>query len=78
MSTLTLNIEKEFESIEPEDALHIQRALLEMLQLARRKKSSAKLPVSKSEKYTLPGWNLGVRPGLDLTKLAHVDEDDLP
>jgi hypothetical protein len=76
ISTLTLNIEKEFESIDPEDALHIQRALLEMLQLARRKKAVAKLAASKPEKYTLPSWNLGVRPGLDLTKLAHVDEDD--
>jgi hypothetical protein len=77
MSTLNLELETELEALDPEDAQHIQRALLEMLKLARRKKPAAVAPTSLVN-YTLPSWNLGVRPGLDLTKLAHVDEDDLP
>jgi hypothetical protein len=75
MSTVTLNFEKEIEALEPEDAQSIQRALLEMLKLARKKSDGSVMP--KREPYTLPSWNLGVRPGFDLTKLAHADEDDL-
>ncbi|WP_395753575.1 hypothetical protein [Prosthecobacter sp.] len=76
MSAIGVNLEKEFEALEPEDAQSIQRALLEMLKMARRKQSAAPV-IRKTAPYTLPSWNLGVRPGLDLTKLAHVDEDDL-
>ena len=75
MSTVTLNFEKEIEALEPEDAQSIQRALLEMLKLARKKSDRSVMP--KGAPYTLPSWNLGVRSGLDLTKLAHADEDDL-
>lgn len=75
MSTFALNLQKEIEALEPEDAQSIQRALLEMLKLARKKSDGPILP--KSELYTLPSWNLRARSGLDLTKLAHVDEDDL-
>lgn len=76
MNAIALNLEKEFEALEPEDAQSIQRALLEMLAKARRKQPTG-LAAPKSKPYTLPSWNLGVRPGLDLTKLAHFDEDDL-
>ena len=78
MSALALNLEKEFEAIDPEDALHIQRAVVEMLQMARRKKVAAKQTPDKPVKYTLPSWSLGARPGLDLTKLAHVADDLSP
>ena len=76
MSTITLNFEKEIEALEPEDAQSIQRALLEMLKLARKKSDGSVMP--KREPYALPSWNLGVREGLDLTKLAHFDEDGMP
>ena len=76
MNALGVNLEKEFEALDPEDALSIQRALVEMLALARRKQP-ARQAVPKSVPYTLPSWNLGVRPELDLTKLAHFDEDDV-
>lgn len=69
MSSIALNLEKEFEALDPEDAQSIQRALMEMLKLARKKSDRAVMP--KREPYTLPSWNLGVRPGLDVTKLAH-------
>ena len=62
MSTVALNIEKEIEALEPEDA---------------QSKKSNESVMPKLEPYTLPCWDLGVRAGLNLTKLAHFDEDGL-
>ena len=63
MNAIAVNLQKEFEALEPEDAQSIQRALLEMLAMARRKQP-AEQAVPKSVAYTLPRWNLGVSPGL--------------
>jgi hypothetical protein len=76
MSTFTLNIEKEFEAIEPEDALHIQRALIEMLKLARRKIPSAQTATKLPEKRSLPSFDMGsFMPGIDPHKLGQLPDE---
>ena len=76
MSTLTLNIEKEFEAIEPEDALHIQRALQEMLKLARRKKSDTQTASIPTNKTSLPSFDMGsFMPGIDPHKLGQLPDE---
>jgi hypothetical protein len=76
MSTLTLNIEKEFEAIEPEDALHIQRALQEMLKLARRKKSDTQTTSIPANKTSLPSFDMGsFMPGIDPHKLGQLPDE---
>ena len=37
MNALGVNLEKELEALDPEDALSIQRAVLEMIQIVNRK-----------------------------------------
>jgi len=63
MSILTLEIERELPSLEPEE---------------RKRPSDGRCtPEQEEKRYTLPTRDLQVRPGLDLTKLAHFDRDRL-
>jgi hypothetical protein len=79
MSILTLQIERELPSLEPEAARHFETAVLAMLRMAKRKTPGDGTSIAKQEenRYTLPTRDLQVRPGLDLTKLAYFDEDGL-
>ena len=76
MSTVALSIEKKFQAIEPEDALHIQRALREMLLLARRKKADHVAAVERKADDTLPSFSMGAfMPGIDPHKLGQLPDD---
>lgn len=76
MNTFFLNFEKEMAALQPEDAESIQRVLIELLAMARRKQTFES-SAPNTESYILPTRDLSVRPGPDLTKLAHFDEDGL-
>ncbi|MDB6004906.1 MAG: hypothetical protein JWR15_1893 [Prosthecobacter sp.] len=79
MNAIGLNLEKEFEALEPEDAQSIQRALLEMLAKARRKQPSSQLP-QLSKRYEIHARPLGLKPGLSYDNigelLAQVEGED--
>lgn len=79
MSNLTLEIERELPSLEPEADRHFETAALAMLRMAKRKRpSDGTSTAGQAEKrYTLPAWDLGLKPGLDLTNLAHFNDYDL-
>ena len=70
MSKLLVDIEKELEAIDPEDARHIERALLEMLKIARRK------PAAQAQKtgtpYRTQPRALGLKPGLSYDNMASL------
>ncbi len=76
MSSLSLEIDKHLPTLEPEAALHFERAVREMLLLAQRKGTGGSIVGNGARgSYRLPSRKLGARPGLDLTRLAHEDED---
>lgn len=76
MSTIAVSIEKEFEAIEPEDAQLIQRALMEMLQVARRKKAGGSSSVAQTVGGPLASFSLGgFQAGIDPHKLGQVPDE---
>jgi hypothetical protein len=59
MSTLALELGAELETLDPEDAQHIQRALREMIQLVKRKTKV----VAPAKPYVTEGEPLGLKVG---------------
>ena len=79
MSLLTLEIERELESLDPEDAQNIERALREMIEMARRKRAVAN-PPAENKRYEITARPLGLKPGLSYDNigelLAQVEGED--
>jgi hypothetical protein len=72
MSTLASEIEKQLPALEPEAALHFERAVREMLLLAQRGKP---VPAAKSG-ASLPAFSMGAfKPGIDPHKLGQLPDD---
>ena len=61
MSMLTLELGAELDALDPEDARHIQCALREMIQLARRRKDSA--VTSAPKPFSTQAQPLGLKIG---------------
>ena len=79
MSLLSLEMERELESLDPEDAKNIERALREMIEMARRKRAVANPPTA-NQRYEITARPLGLKPGLSYDKigelLAQVEGED--
>jgi hypothetical protein len=79
MSLITKEMERELESLDPEDAQNIERALREMIAMARRKRAVANPPAS-NPRYEITARPLGLKPGLSYDNigelLAQVEGED--
>ncbi|MCF7784934.1 MAG: hypothetical protein K9N47_02370 [Prosthecobacter sp.] len=71
MNAIAVNLEKEFEALEPEDVQSIQRALLEMLAMARRKQPAPNLP-PPGKRYEIQARPLGLKPGLSYDNIGEL------
>ena len=83
MSVPILELEKELELLDPEDAIHIRRAVHEMLQVARRKqlgKPNKELSHGRqNQPYQTDPQPLGLRPGLSYENWTDLlDEIERP
>ena len=63
MSTLPLELEQELQAMEPDAAVHFERAVREMLLLVRRQNAMPK-PAATPHGYEIKARPLGLRPGL--------------
>jgi hypothetical protein len=75
MSVLAESIDQRLHSLPAPQARKLERLLLQLLDLFNVNETS---PEGKQavQRYQLPTRDLQVRQGLDLTKLAHFDEDE--
>ncbi len=71
MSTLALEIEQELQTLEPESALHFERAVREMLLLAKRKAHQTNESSIRPKPYETEARALGLKVGLGYD---HVNE----
>ncbi len=80
MDAIAMNLEKEFEALEPEDAQSIQRALLEMIQLVNRKRGPAlSQPMRLTQPYVTQASPLGLKVGNGSHKWSDwIDEAEGP
>ena len=62
MSALTLELGTELDALDPEDAVHIQRAVREMIQLARRRKDPA-TAITATKPFSTQAQPLGLKVG---------------
>jgi hypothetical protein len=76
MSAIAESIDQRLHSLSAPQARKFERLLLQLLDLFNTNESSFEKPKA-TKPYTLPTRDLQVRPGIDLTKLAHFDEDGL-
>ena len=76
MSSLMLEFERELESLDPEDAEHIVRALREMVQLAKRKGGFKGPEKEESGAASLPVHSMGVfQRGVNPFKLGQLPDE---
>lgn len=79
MNLLALEMERELETLDPEDARNIERALREMIEMARRKRAVAN-PPAPNPRYEITARPLGLKPGLSYDNigelLAQVEGED--
>jgi hypothetical protein len=76
MSALAESIDQRLHSLPAPQARKLERLLLQLLDVFGTS-SAPHDPQPPVQRYQLPARDLQVRPGLDLTKLAHFDEDGL-
>jgi hypothetical protein len=78
MNTLTLELERELQTMAPEAAAHFERAVREMLLMLRTREPEKSPP--PGPRYEIQARDLGLRPGLSYDNsgelLAHVEGED--
>jgi hypothetical protein len=58
-------------SLDPATALHFERAVREILFLIKARQAHPIPPAP----YELPVFSMGIKPGIDMTKLGQLPED---
>jgi ribosomal protein L5 len=71
MNSLAVELGAELDALDPEDARHIQRALKEMIALARRKPQT-QLTRKNSVSYEIQARPLGLKEGLSYDNVAEL------
>lgn len=76
MNAIAETIDQRLRSLPAPQARKLEGFLLQVLDLFVMPEPKPET-LQPAQQYTLPTRDLQVRPGLDLTKLAHFDEDGL-
>lgn len=77
MSVIAETIEQRLHSLPATQARKLEKLLLQLLELFDPGGNRPEGSPQPMQIYTLPTRDLQVRPGLDLTRLAHFDADGI-
>ncbi|MDB6040497.1 MAG: hypothetical protein JWM99_4338 [Verrucomicrobiales bacterium] len=79
MTQLARKLDERFQKMDPETLCLLEGAILSLVAAAENGKEASREVLGSSpikQQYRLPGYSLGIRAGVDPTKLAHAADEE--